>query len=169
VTVSSPNLRWITVFGLGYCRPAPGTWGSLPPVVLASALALFGILPGSTHAWAYHAALALLCLVFCWACIAQGDRAEARLGKDPSAVVADEVAGQAITLMALPIPFLTSPLRVALAIASAFFLFRLCDVIKPPPARSIQKTPAGWGILLDDLIAGLYAAALLQLLRFLES
>lgn len=167
MTVSNPNLRWITVFGLGHCRPAPGTWGSLPPVAIAAALALAGILPGTTHAWVYHVVLASVCLLFCWACVAQGDRAEARLGKDPSAAVADEVAGQALTLLALPVPFLTSPTRIALAIAAAFFLFRLCDVIKPPPARGIQKTPAGWGILLDDLIAGLYAASLLQLLRLL--
>lgn len=164
--MSRRPLVWITVFGLGHLRPAPGTWGSLPPVMIAAVLALAGCLPGSPNAWVFFTTISVVCLLFCWGCVAQGDEAEARYGKDPSAAVADEVAGQCVTLLGLPATFLTSPGRIAAGLAAAFLFFRLCDIIKPPPARGIQKVPAGWGILLDDLVAGVYAAMLLQLLRF---
>ena len=48
--------------------------------------------------------------------------------------------------------------------ATAFFAFRICDIVKPPPANGLQKLPAGWGILVDDLVAGVYALVLTQLL-----
>ena len=54
-------------------------------------------------------------------------------------------------------------IRVSLAVGAAFVLFRIFDIIKPWPARGLQRVPGGWGILIDDLIAGLYAAAVTQL------
>ncbi|MFO0835009.1 MAG: phosphatidylglycerophosphatase A [Phycisphaerales bacterium] len=161
---SGRGLRLITVFGLGFMRPASGTWGSMPPVLIAGALIALGFAPGAsaTSSVIYHAVLALLFVIFAGACVAQGDRAEARFGHDPSEVVADEVAGQCIALAALPAGALATPMKAALTLATAFLAFRLLDIVKPWPARQLQRVPSGWGILLDDLFAGLYAMAVVQ-------
>lgn len=145
-------------------RPASGTWGSMPPVVIAAALVALGFGPGASMAGTivYHGVLALMFLVFAGACVVQGDRAEARFGHDPSEVVADEVAGQCLALAALPGAALATPMKAALTLAAAFLAFRALDIVKPWPARQLQHVPAGWGILLDDLFAGLYAAAVVQ-------
>jgi phosphatidylglycerophosphatase A len=74
--------------------------------------------------------------------------------KDPSEVVADEFAGQAVTFIAAGI-FSTS--GIYLPALLGFFLFRLFDIIKPWPLRKLEKLPHGWGILADDLGAGVYA------------
>jgi phosphatidylglycerophosphatase A len=160
-------IRYITVFGLGSMRPAPGTWGSLPPIVVASGLFCVGLEPRASGAgpWVYLGAIGVVLLFGCLACILEGDRAEARWGKDPSHAVADETAGQCLPLLALPLTAEADWRRVTITLAAAFLLFRLMDIAKPPPAYRLQKLPAGWGILIDDLIAGVYAAFALQLLR----
>jgi len=135
----------VTAGGLGRMRPAPGTWGSLPPVVLALILAM-----ADTNPRTIDMALAAVGLVFGLGCLVWGKSAESRYGKkDPSAVVADEVAGQALALMWLPWS-LGNNARIIATCAIAFFAFRLFDIIKPPPAR-------GWQRLIDDLVAGFYA------------
>jgi phosphatidylglycerophosphatase A len=127
---------------------------------------------GGVWAWVWVAAMVVLLLVFAGACLAFGDAAEARFGrKDPGQVVADEVAGMALTLV--PLPWLVgvsgvwcaeSPvLRGLWLVAVGFVAFRFFDVLKPPPARGLQRVPGGWGILLDDLFAGVYAAGALVL------
>jgi phosphatidylglycerophosphatase A len=173
--MAKQGLRLITVFGLGYLRPAPGTWGSLPPILIAGAMLSFDLDPEmldpEMEAWAwgrweiYHAVLLAILLVFGVACLVQGDRAEARFNrKDPSEAVADETAGQCLPLMFLPPDaFGTIPLT-AFTLLLAFALFRMFDIFKPWPARQVQRVPGGWGILLDDLVAGVYAALLLQAL-----
>jgi len=162
---SARGLRLITVFGLGFMRPASGTWGSMPPVLIAGALIALGFAPGTstTSTLVYHAVLALLFVTFAGACVVQGDRAEARFGHDPSEVVADEVAGQCIALLALPAAALATPIKAALTLATSFLAFRVLDIVKPWPARQLQRVPSGWGILLDDLFAGLYALAVVQI------
>src|SRR5690606_13857895 len=86
--------------------------------------------------------------------------------KDPGSVVADEVAGQSLVLLFLPWhagdDLRTWQWNVAIAL-TAFLTFRIMDIIKPRPARSLQSLEAGWGILIDDLIAGVYAAIIVQL------
>ncbi len=77
--------------------------------------------------------------------------------EDPRNVVLDEIAGQLLTFV------FVAPFSAAAAMAG-FVLFRLFDVIKPPPARQAERLRGGWGIMADDLIAGLYAAAILWLL-----
>ncbi|MFN5957964.1 MAG: phosphatidylglycerophosphatase A, partial [Planctomyces sp.] len=96
--IRSPrDLPLVTVFGLGFRRPAPGTWGSLPPVLVAAALLSVGIGPGSSLALGaplWYASLGLIVLLFSCACVAQGHIAESLLGrKDAAPVVADEAAG----------------------------------------------------------------------------
>ena len=166
------GLAFSTVFGLGLLRPAPGTWGSLPPVVLAGVLLAVGLRPttdgGAAHwqlaPWlVYHAVLLGVFIVFSLACAAEGDWAEARFGhKDPSSVVADETAGQCLPLMFLPASALATPALAVFSLVFAFLAFRVLDIFKPPPAHELQRVPGGWGIVLDDWIAGLYALAAIQ-------
>ncbi len=85
-------------------------------------------------------------------------RAERVLGrKDPGAIVIDEVAGMTLSVLAFP---LTLPTLV-----TGFLLFRLFDTVKPFPARASQRVRGGLGVMVDDLIAGLYAAIVLAVLR----
>ncbi len=156
--METPRLPLLTVFGLGRLRPAPGTWGSMPPVVLAAVLIAAGIAPGS--GW-FEAALLAVMLVFSGACIAQGDLAEAVFGKkDHGSIVADETAGQCVTLLflsLLPEAALATPLATANTLLLSFLAFRAMDIVKPWPADRTQKLAAGWGVLIDDLFAGFYA------------
>lgn len=148
---------FLTSGGLGFLRPASGTWGSTPPAGVAWLLLLLGA-PAPVLA----GALSLLFLISAAACIAWGAYAEERFGvKDPREVVADETAGMVVTLT--PLLFFTDGLgtdfwRITAAVGAAFVLFRVSDIIKPPPARGLERLSAGWGILVDDLIAGVYAA-----------
>lgn len=150
----------LTCFGLGNLKPAPGTWGSLPPVILAFALVC--VIDQSMR-WQIDVILFLVALCFSIACIKFGDHAEEIFKtKDPSQVVADEVAGQSIPLLFLPWYLQTDYLNNAILVAIAFISFRFFDILKPPPASGLQKLPAGWGILVDDLIAGIYALIITQ-------
>ncbi len=133
-----------TAGGAGYSPVAPGTAGS------AVGLLLFWPLAGQPLPVQGAATLAVF-LVGVWA----STRLARRLGrKDPGLAVIDEVAGQWVTLLALPFTPLTA--------AAGFFLFRACDVIKPWPARSLEALPDGWGIMADDVAAGVYAHLLLR-------
>ncbi|MEO0716109.1 MAG: phosphatidylglycerophosphatase A [Planctomycetota bacterium] len=149
------RLALVTVFGLGHMRPFPGTWGSLPPVFIAGGLFAIGVGP-ATAPIQFIAAMVALVVVFSAACVVLGDRAEARFGKkDPSAVVADETAGQALALAFLP-AIAQANLAASIALLLWMFVaFRLLDIAKPWPISAIQRVPGGWGILLDDLLAGL--------------
>ncbi len=161
--MNRPPLRLITTFGLGHVRPASGTWGSMPPVVLAAGLLLAGFGPHQ-QPWVYNGVLIAVLVVFAGACIVSGDEAEARfLNKDPSQVVADETAGQCIPLLFLPGAAFGSPMMSAFTLVYVFLCFRVLDIVKPWPANRIQSVPGGWGILLDDLVAGVYALVLVQL------
>lgn len=145
-----------TVGGLGDKLPAPGTTvGSLAGVALFAALVLLGHLPARPVAAAGLAALLPLAV---WACGAEAVR---RGVADPGPVVLDEVAGQwlALALLTLPQPRGLRPHDLA----ASFLLFRLFDILKPWPIRLLERLPGGWGIVADDLGAGL-AAGLVQLL-----
>ncbi len=159
----------VTTFGLGHFRPAPGTWGSLPPVALALGLAALVLATGSSW-WVYALPLIVIFFASCAACVFMGDRAEARFGrKDASEVVADETAGQCLPLLVVPMGMagatLTDFWPAAALIVLSFFAFRGFDIVKPEPANRLQDLPSGWGVLLDDLVAGLYAALLVALVH----
>lgn len=157
------RLLWITTFGLGYCRPFPGTWGSLPTAALAGVLIATGISPAG-HPGIYVGVMLTLAGLFSWACLAQADAAEARFGKkDPGHVVADETAGQAIALVWIPPAALSTGMHAALMVVAGFVLFRIMDIMKPWPIRGLQKIPGGPGILVDDLLAGVLAGVGVQL------
>lgn len=156
--------RLITTGGLGFMRPASGTWGSMPPVALAAAMIALGINPGHGlgAAIAYHLVLLLILLFFTLVCALYGDAAEARFGADPGEVVADETAGQCIPLLFLPAAGTTHPWPAAATLIGAFLAFRLFDILKPWPANRLQSVPGGWGIVLDDLAAGVQAMIVVQ-------
>ncbi|HOQ05018.1 MAG TPA: phosphatidylglycerophosphatase A [Anaerohalosphaeraceae bacterium] len=140
-----------TSFGLGRLPAAPGTFGSLPPVILYQG---FGFLWPAANAYA----MAAVTILFSWFCVQFAPAVIRRTGQsDPREVVADETAGQALTLLAIA---LMGPSHICNTAVLGFVLFRLFDIIKPWPIRKFETLPAGWGILTDDLAAGLYAAAL---------
>lgn len=145
-------------FGLGKLPIAPGTWGSLPPVVLYQAL---GYLWPAANPYV----MAALVVVFSWICVRYSPAVIKQTGKeDPREVVADETAGQALTMLAI---VLVHPVNICNTAVLGFALFRLFDVTKPWPIRRLERLPAGWGILADDLAAGVFAAvAALLAIRF---
>jgi phosphatidylglycerophosphatase A len=158
----------VSGLGLGYLRPAPGSWGSLPPPAIALGLVWLLGRDGFTaiETRVVDGAMIALALLGSAACIAFGAWAESHYGrKDPSNVVADEIAGQSLALIALPwgAALAARGLVGALLLAAgAFLAFRVLDIVKPPPARGIQRLAAGWGILADDLVAGAYALTIVQ-------
>ena len=152
-------------FGLGRLPVAPGTWGSLPVVVIFAIMCQFHLsVPSITIVMA---ALALAGSVIC---VKFAPAAIAATGKDdPGEVVADELAGQAITYLCIPffIPVILTPGQVCIITSTGFLLFRLFDIAKPWPIRKLEKLPKGWGILADDLLAGVFAAIVLLIIIFL--
>lgn len=148
----------VTGFGTGYLPIAPGTWGSAAvcTVFLVAAYASGG------SDICVNAVMALVALGASAVCVVLGRFAEGAFGgKDPSRCTIDEYAGQALTFLLLPVG--SSSLEWLAVAAAAFLAFRLFDIVKPPPARRMEKLPLGWGILLDDIIAGIYANVACQL------
>ena len=88
---------------------------------------------------------------------------------DPGEVVADELAGQALTYLVIPffIPVAPTPVQICIITSAGFLLFRFFDILKPWPIRKLEKLPNGYGILADDLLAGVFAAIILLIIIFL--
>jgi phosphatidylglycerophosphatase A len=140
-----------TFFGIGRLRPGPGTWASAATMLLWAALAR-GLSPSMRTGSAIILAVTV---------IAIGVPAATRVSrgsgiKDPQFVVIDEVAGQLTALIAVPLEWKT--------FLAGFILFRAFDILKPPPVRQLEALPEGWGIVLDDVAAGLYALLVVHLL-----
>jgi phosphatidylglycerophosphatase A len=143
-----------TFFGIGRLRPGPGTWASAATVLLWSAFALRQP-PVLRMPFAFILAALLLPIG-----IPAASRVSRASGlKDPQFVVIDEVAGQLIALIGVPLAWKT--------LLASFILFRVFDIVKPPPVRQLERLPEGVGIMLDDIAAGIYALIVMQiLLRF---
>lgn len=142
-----------TCFGLGKLPIAPGTWGSLPPVVLYLLTKYYCPYPPSAPIL-----MAFLVIAGAWACVQFSPAVIASTGKkDPGMIVADEVAGQSVTMLFIA---LLEPDNIYLAAGIGFLLFRLFDIFKPWPCKKLEKLPSGLGILADDLMAGVYGAIL---------
>ena len=137
-------------FGTGLAPIAPGTFGSLPGVLLFWLTLDFGIHVQAGIAVALAAAGVWIC----------GESAR-RIGvHDHGGIVWDEIAGMYLTLLVAP--------ATPLGLAGAFVLFRVMDIVKPWPIRDLDhRIHGGLGIMLDDLVAALYAALLLVLLGWL--
>ena len=96
-----------------------------------------------------------------------GDRAIGELGPDPGVIVSDEACGQAITYLWLWQWSSGNVTQLVVLTVVGFLVFRLLDILKPFPCRNLEKLPMGWGVLADDLMAGVYAAIVLQIcIRF---
>jgi phosphatidylglycerophosphatase A len=143
-----------TFFGAGLGKPGPGTWGSVAALLLWAALAIGAHAPASTLLFALIAGIVLS--------IATGVPAATIAAResgreDPGFVVVDEVTGQWIALLGSPGDWKHGLI--------ALVLFRLFDITKPWPARQLEALPEGWGIVFDDVAAGLYAWGVAAILR----
>jgi len=130
----------------GHAPVASGTFGTLPGVVLAVGLAALGLTPASQVT-----AIAAVVAVCIWA--ADVHAREVGL-KDPSVVVCDEIAGFVVTVAFIPL--------TAATLIAAFLLFRLFDIVKPPPIRQAEALPGGLGIVADDVLAGVFSNLVLR-------
>ena len=128
-----------TGFGSGYSPLAPGTAGSAVGLVFVWGMSYLS-LPGQLAAVLAVSVLSILA----------ADMVARTTGlKDPGLVVADEIAGMMVTMIAIPFTLKTAVI--------GFILFRVMDVVKPPPARQFERFKGGIGIVADDLMAGFYA------------
>jgi len=147
------NWAWAiaTFVGIGFLRPGSGTWASVP-------IALLWIFLEHHHGGPlFNLHWALFCVVVTLIGVAASTIVARESGvEDPGHVVIDEVAGQAMALAYAPV----FGWKYALA---AFILFRTFDILKPPPVRQLERLRAGWGIMMDDVAAGLLALVLLQI------
>jgi phosphatidylglycerophosphatase A len=139
---------WIaTVLGIGRIPFAPGTFGSIPGVLLALWLHHLGFW------WAEVAAIVLTFAIGTWA----AGVAERHFQlTDPGPVVIDEVLGMLVTLAFIPVN--------ATGAIVGFFVFRIFDIIKPPPARQAEKLHGGFGVMADDFLAGVWGQIVMRVL-----
>lgn len=145
-----------TGLGVGFCPFGPGTMGALLAVLVWYVLSLqFGypnlmyITLGLSVAFTFIGA---------WS----SGIAERYWGEDPSRVVIDEVVGQWITLLAVPAVFHWWH------VLAAFLLFRFFDIVKPLGVRRMEALRGGWGIMADDVLAGIYGAIVLSLINLIQ-
>ena len=151
VTKSRSSWLIATFLGIGHLKPGPGTWASAVTVLLWW-VACQWLLPAQWQLMAAIAASIAITLVG----IPHSTVVARESGrKDPGFVVIDEVAGQMIALIGVPLHW-----KYLLA---GFILFRSFDIVKPFPLRRLEALPEGTGIMVDDVGAGLYALALLQI------
>jgi len=158
--IPAPRLAWwiATGFGSGYMKPAPGTWGSLAGLVAWLGLVAAGRETGSPWTpWALLAAPLALTLLALWA----SDQVVKETGqKDPSFIVIDEWAGLWFALTPLLFTVTVQPqpwLLWAARLVAPFMLFRLFDIWKPGVVDGAQRLPGGWGVVMDDVLAGILA------------
>jgi phosphatidylglycerophosphatase A len=137
-------------FNAGFLPNAPGTWGSF--------FALFHIyLVGLLHPWYGTIAFTILCsFLTVWV----SEECERVWGGDPSPLVMDEFAGQGMAFIGISFTGIVS--HDILLLIGGFIFFRFFDIQKPLGVNKLQKLPGGWGILVDDLLAGFYALICLR-------
>jgi len=158
----------IATCGVGYLPLAPGTWGSLAGVGLyvLLRLAVFPKISTEGNQAMYSpiflalelSVISLTTVLGVWA--ASLSERVLRI-KDPGKVVVDEVAGQLIALLPVPLAVETG---WPYWLIPAFLLFRFFDIVKPYPARKLESLSGGWGIMADDLVAGAYAAIIMAIM-----
>ena len=147
---------WVvaTFFGAGLGKPGPGTWGSVAALLLWAGF-VFTRHPSPATLLIALAAGIILSIALGVPAATIAARESGR--HDPGFVVIDEVAGQWIALLGSPADW-----RHGLI---ALLLFRLFDITKPFPVRRLERLPEGWGIVFDDVAAGLYAWGVAAILR----
>ena len=136
--------------GIGYLPLAPGTWA-------AGALAILWFFVCQKFPDTIIWQVLLACLLFIGGVYFSGKLISDK-EKDPSFVVIDEVAGMAVTLLFIPLAWQN--------FVVGFILFRFFDILKPLGIKRMEKMRKGWGIMLDDILAGIYSSIVLRLLIF---
>ncbi len=144
-----------TGFGSGFSPFAPGTAGALLASIIW--IALYFLLPFTVLLWA----TAALVILFTFAGIWAANKLEACWGEDPSRVVVDEMVGVWIPLLAVP-----DNDRWYWYVIAAFALFRIFDIAKPLGIRKMESLKGGVGVMMDDVLAGIYSFILLAGLRW---
>ena len=134
-------------FYTGYIPVASGTFGSLVAIVIY-------LIPGFEQ---LQIILPSIVILFVYG-VFVSSKFEKLYGKDPSQCTVDEVVGTWIALIALP--------KTVYIISTSFLIWRALDIIKPFPARSSEKLPGGWGIMIDDVISGFYSLIIVQLVVY---
>ena len=141
-----------TWFGAGLLPWAPGSWGSLAALPFAWAI---------EHMWGQTGLVLAALAVFAAGCRVAGCYERRSGQRDPGAIVIDEVAGQWLTLAAVP--------ASAWSYAAGFALFRIADILKPWPARLAERRlPGGLAVMADDVVAAVYAGFFLRVLAEFE-
>ena len=143
-----------TLFFSGYSPIAPGTAGT------AVVTLLYVIFSGWIESFGFVAWLVVLSVSSVLA-IFTSDLMSREWGKDPGRIVIDEGVGFLFTVAFLPV-------GIATAVAG-FFVFRALDILKPPPARQIEALSGGWGIVADDIVAGIYSNIILRMIFYISS
>jgi phosphatidylglycerophosphatase A len=156
--------KWVvTGGGVGFLRPAPGSWGTCPPALLFLLMLVVPIADPtrSLLLLAFGLVASVLLVMY-------GKWAAAYFREpDPGSVILDEYAGFAVTVAFMPMPQWCNnhgTLGLFVFTAGLYILFRLTDTLKLPPANYLERLPWGWGILCDDLAAGLQANLIAQLI-----
>ena len=146
---TKPAWAIATWFGAGYFPKGPGTAGSVAAILIAWPLMLAGL---------HNSGFVILSLAALGPAIWAADVVAREAGKkDPQIVVVDEVVGQWLTL--------GGAMRLNWkSLLLGLLLFRIFDILKPPPVRQLERMPGGAGIVLDDMMAGLYGAVVLFVL-----
>ncbi len=132
----------------GYIPIASGTFGSIVALLIY-------FIPGFEKLWIIIPAIILLFIYGVYVSY----KFENIYGKDPAECTVDEVVGTWIALIALP--------KTLLIVITSFFIWRLLDIIKPFPARTAENLPGGWGIMMDDVISGIYSLILVHIIVYL--
>jgi phosphatidylglycerophosphatase A len=155
---TEPQQRWTdrpviailaTGLGFGFIRPYSGSWGSIPAVVLAWAILRQG------NEWMFAVTTVAMIAASVWV----SSHAEELFGRDSGRIVIDEFAGVFVCFLGLPAHWHT--------MIPLFVLFRILDVVKPPPCRKLERLPSGWGVTADDIGAGIYTNILVRVLVFI--
>jgi phosphatidylglycerophosphatase A len=150
--IPKSRLSWLiaTFFGVGHLQPGSGTWASAITVLL-----WWAVSRGLQPHWIMPIAVIVSVIITVLGIPPSTVVARESGRKDPGFVVIDEVAGQMIALIGVPVHWKY--------LVAGFILFRSFDIVKPFPLRRLERLPGGTGIMMDDVGAGLYALVLLQL------
>ena len=135
-------------FYTGYSPLISGTVGSLAALIIY-------LIPGFEQLFIIIPAT----MIFMVYGIYLGNKFEAEYGKDPAQCTVDEIVGMWISLVALP--------KTVGIVAAAFFLWRILDIIKLPPARNLERLKGGLGIMIDDVVSGIYTLIIMHLVLYL--
>ncbi len=153
-----PFELFLSAFGMGFMPFAPGTWGSAWAALIFMLIALV-----AGNSLAPFVTLVILFVYGFLATIYYGDLGIKHYGDDPGMIVSDEVCGQAVALFWFYNWSDWTFWQIVAYTAAGFILFRIFDIFKPWPACYFDSLKSKWGILLDDVVAGVYAGILLQL------